>query len=111
MFRTQDKKKVLALLEGATAAGRTTLAAIDGLGGAGKSTLAAQIAEEIERSAVVSVDDFYRPMAASARAELGPKDGDDQYFHWQRLRDDVLVPLSRRYPQKVCKQSGGVPSL
>ncbi len=95
MFRTQDKLKVLALLEGATVAGRTTLAAIDGLGGAGKSTLAAQIAEEIERSAVVSVDDFYRPITASARAELGPKDGYDRYFDWKRLRDDVLVLLSR----------------
>ena len=95
MFQTRDKAKVLALIQRATAASLTTLIAIDGLGGAGKSTLAAQVREALEDAAVVGVDDFYRPIAATERARLGPKEGYDRYFDWERLRDEVLVPLSR----------------
>ena len=76
-------------------AGRTTLVAIDGLGGAGKSTLARQVATALQVAATVGVDDFYRPMPAAERATLGSKDGYDRYFEWERLREDVLVPLIR----------------
>ena len=85
---------MLALVRRASATGRTTLVAIDGLGGAGKSTLAAEVSEAIEDVAIVGVDDFYRPMADAERAQLGPKEGYDRYFDWERLRDAVLVPLS-----------------
>jgi uridine kinase len=39
-------------------------------------------------------DDFYRPMAEEDRLLLSPEDGYDQYFDWQRLRDEVLIPLA-----------------
>jgi uridine kinase len=86
---------VLSLIDGASVASRPTLVAVDGLGGAGKSTLAAQLLEAIDGSAMVSVDDFYRPMTATERAELSPEGGYDRYFDWRRLRDSVLGPLSR----------------
>jgi len=95
MFSTLHKRKVLALIAQKTVAGSTMLVAIDGLGGAGKSTLAAQLLVSLQDAAIVEVDDFYRPMAASERAELGPRDGYDRYFDWRRLRDDVLGPLIR----------------
>ena len=95
MFSDQDKSKLLALIERASAAGGTTLLAIDGLGGSGKSTLASQVLESLQAAAIVGVDDFYRPMSANQRAELGPKEGYDGYFEWERLRDAVLVPLSQ----------------
>ena len=95
MFSSQDLTKALSLIDGASVAGRTTLVAIDGLGGAGKSTLATQLLEAIDDSGVVNVDDFYRPMAATERAELRAEVGYDRYFDWQRLRDSVLGPLSR----------------
>lgn len=72
------------------------LVAIDGPGGAGKSTLATAVAEALggaERTTIVHVDDFYRPMAPEERLLLGPEEGYHRYFDWQRLRDQVLVPL------------------
>jgi uridine kinase len=93
MFSSQDLTKVLSLIDGASVASRTTLVAIDGMGGAGKSTLAAQLLDAIDDSGVVSVDDFYRPMAASERAGLRPEGGYDRYFDWRRLRDSVLGPI------------------
>jgi uridine kinase len=92
---TLVETKVIDLVARATALGETTLVAIDGLGGAGKSTLAAQLLVYLKDAAIVDVDDFYRPMAAAERAELGPRDGYDGYFDWTRLRDDVLAPLTR----------------
>lgn len=97
MFNSRDRMKVVTLVERASVVGHTTLVAIDGLGGAGKSTLAAQVLEAFENSAIVCVDDFYRPMAATERAALGPEEGYDRYFEWERLRDTVLAPLSKEF--------------
>jgi uridine kinase len=72
------------------------LISIDGPGGSGKSTLAAEVADRLspERAAVVHGDDFYRPMPAEERLLLSPQEGYDRYFDWQRLRDQVLIPLA-----------------
>ncbi|MER5468127.1 hypothetical protein [Streptomyces sp. NPDC002685] len=69
------------------------LIAIDGMGGSGKSTLASAVAR-LADAVVVHGDDFYRPMDADERAGLTPAQGYDRYFDWQRLRDDVLTPLT-----------------
>jgi uridine kinase len=95
MFSSRDVEKVVSLVEQASVAGRTTPVAVDGLMGAGKSTLTAQVAEAIGDIVVVPGDDFYRPIAASQRLRLGPEDSYEGYFEWRRLRDSVLVPLSR----------------
>ena len=60
---------------------RTRIVAVDGAGGAGKSTLAERLAAELEGAPVVHTDDF--------------ASWDDPLDWWLRLRDDVLVPLSR----------------
>jgi uridine kinase len=71
------------------------LIAIDGPGGSGKSTLAAEVAQHLgPPGRVVYGDDFYRPMPAQARLRLSPREGYDHYFDWQRLRDQVLIPLA-----------------
>jgi uridine kinase len=57
----------------------TVLVAIDGAGGAGKSTLAASIADQMEGSCIVCLDDFARPSVP----------GWDQ----DRFRHQVLGPL------------------
>ena len=73
------------------------LMGIDGPGGAGKSTFAAALARRLQRErisvTIVRMDDFFlpstqRPTGCGADKPLG---GD---LDWQRLRDQVLIPLA-----------------
>jgi uridine kinase len=70
-----------------------TIIAIDGPGGSGKTTLATTVAELLDDATLVHGDDFYRPMPEHEREQLDPQQGYQQYFDWQRLRDQVLAPL------------------
>jgi len=70
------------------------LVAIDGPGCAGKSTLALELVEELGGS-VVQGDDFYRVMDPNVRASLDAEAGYEKYFDWERLRKEVLEPLSK----------------
>jgi uridine kinase len=73
------------------------LVAIDGLGGAGKSTFADDLARCLQARKisvqVVHMDDFYLPSAQRPdhSVQTGQVGGD---FDWQRLRDQVLIPLT-----------------
>ena len=111
MFSPKDVVRVLDLVQRAAAAGRTTLLAIDGLGGAGKSTLASEVAEALEGSTVVGVDDFYRPLSDYERAALGPEESYNRYLDWERLRRDVLVPLSREHRARYRRHDWGTNRL
>jgi uridine kinase len=71
---------------------RTRVVAVDGHSAAGKSTFAATLAHHA-RAALLRGDDFYRVMNEAERAELGPAEGVELYYDWQRLRDQVLAPL------------------
>jgi uridine kinase len=93
------------------------LVAIDGAGGSGKSTLAAEVAARLRSPGqVVHGDDFYRPMPPRARLLLSPAEGYDQYVDWQRLRDQVLIPLAagadaryERYDWRAGQLAAGEP--
>lgn len=74
-------------------AGRPLLVAIDGGGGAGKSTFARELAAALHQATVVEGDDFYRVIDEAERRELSADAGYRRYFDWERLRDEVLVPL------------------
>ena len=80
------------MVVGASEPGRTTLVAIDGLMCAGKSTLARQVAGELPDADVVTLDDFYRFLAAEEQA-LGLEEGYRRYFDWERVLREVLIPL------------------
>ncbi|MGH3764585.1 MAG: uridine kinase family protein [Pseudonocardiaceae bacterium] len=70
------------------------LLGIDGQGGSGKSTLARELVGKFDRpAAVVEGDDFYRDMPDDERLKLGPAEGFEWYFDWQRLKEQVLVPV------------------
>ncbi len=77
---------------------RTLLVAIDGRGGSGKSTFARQLETVAVDVTVVEFDDFYRPArerkvrAVSGDTEIGGN------FDWRRLREQVLLPLSKDEP-------------
>jgi uridine kinase len=99
----QDDAERIALAIAGRARAGFALVAIDGPGGAGKSTLAAAVARSLGgpgRTAIVPGDDFYRPMPESRRLLLSPQEGYDQYFDWQRLRDQVLAPLASGQPAR-----------
>ena len=68
--------------------------AIDGLGGAGKSTLAQLLKHQLETIgwivAVVKHDDFYLPSNQRESQQVGAIGRD---FDWERLRDQVLIPV------------------
>jgi Cytidylate kinase len=74
--------------------GRPLVVAIDGRSGAGKSTLARQVLAVVD-AALVECDLFYRDMPDDQRAALTPEEGVVNYFDWERLRDQALVPLRR----------------
>lgn len=75
---------------------RPVLVAIDGHSAAGKSTLAQKIADEFLDLEVITTDDFYRPIPNDLRYRLNAKEGYEHYYDWQRLREDVLQPLSNQ---------------
>lgn len=73
---------------------RPILVGIEGRSGAGKSTLAQRIEESLGNVTVVHKDDFYSSVPENRLAELSPSEGYEQYFEWQRLIEQVLLPLS-----------------
>lgn len=82
---------------------RPLLVGIDGPGGAGKSTVAESVRSALEgaglRVTVVPMDDFFLP--GPSRPAGGPEQksiGGD--FDWQRLRDQVLVPVAHGNPAR-----------
>lgn len=80
-------------------AGRAFVVVLDGPGGSGKSTLARELAIAYEGPAqVVEGDDFYADLADDYRASLDAQGGYREYFDWQRLRDQVLIPAREGRP-------------
>lgn len=75
-------------------ASRPILVGIEGQSGAGKSTLAHRIHESFGGVTVVHKDDFYSAVPESVLAELSPSEGYERYFEWERLIEQVLLPLS-----------------
>ena len=78
----------------ATVPGSTTkLVAIDGRGGAGKSSLACELADRLDNTTVVAVDDFWLPLSSRPdRDSVISQPGAD--YDWHRLRDQVIQPLA-----------------
>lgn len=75
-------------------ASRPILVGIEGQSGTGKSTLAHRIQESLGDAAVVHKDDFYSAVPEHILAQLSPSEGYAQYFDWERLKEQVLLPLS-----------------
>lgn len=80
-----DQDRVVVAIDGPSAAGTTTL------GGVLASTLI---------SALIPSDDFYRDLDDGQRWNLSPADGVEQYFDWQRLRAEALLPLLAGKPAR-----------
>lgn len=79
---------------------RCLVVALDGPGGAGKSTLAKRLGSVCGHISVVHGDDFYTPMDESERQTLTPEHGYMKYFDWERMRDELLEPLSNGNPAR-----------
>ena len=71
----------------------TLLVAVDGCGGSGKSTFAKELAKLSTDITIIHMDDFYIPSNQRIiGAEIDKPVGVN--FDWQRLKKQVLVPLS-----------------
>ena len=84
------------------------LVALDGPGGCGKSTIARHLADDLSlRVSIVQGDDFYAPMAEDVRESLAADQGFERYFDWERMRDEVLAPLSEGNPARYRRYDWG----
>jgi uridine kinase len=72
----------------------TLLIGIDGCGGSGKSTLARELADAFSNVTIVKMDDFYLPSLLRKDKEFIPGQIGST-FDWQRLKAQVLIPLSQ----------------
>src|SRR5580658_535547 len=88
----QAVQAAVALIRKAPSAG-VIVVAIDGAGGAGKSTLAAGIRDALVDVSIVRADDFYRPLHDDRQALADAEYGYRNYFDWERIRAEALVPL------------------
>jgi uridine kinase len=94
MTRDEGVRAACAILRERRVAKTPVTAAIDGGGGAGKSTLAAGIRDALgDRVAIIRCDDFYRPLRDDEPNSSTGQLAFENYFDWQRLRDDALIPL------------------
>lgn len=90
--------KVQAAIDGLKRAGACTLVALDGRCAAGKTTLAAQLQAQTGCQ-VVHVDDFFlRPAQRTAERLRQPGGNVD----WERLLQEVLLPLRQGLPASFC---------
>ena len=76
--------------------------AVDGHSAAGKSTLANKLLATFDKAVLICTDDFYRVMDEETRFKLTPEDGYALYYDWQRLKQEVLIPLSTRKAAEYC---------
>ncbi len=86
----------------------TLLIGIDGCGGSGKSTLARELANFFPNTTIVEMDDFYLP--SSLRKDSIPEEIGST-FDWQRLENQVLIPLSRNLSAKYQRYDWNSDSL
>lgn len=82
---------------------------LDGPTGTGRSSLCAELQKRSEDVTVISASDFRRPIDQSALAELSSREVFEDCFDWQRLRREVLEPLSKGQ-RAVYRKSGGAGS-
>lgn len=88
------------------------LVAIDGLGGAGKSTLAQLLKQHLKTLGwtvkIVKHDDFYLPFNQRESQQTGTIGCD---FDWERLRDQVLIPIRDERPAHYQRYDWGADVL
>lgn len=68
---------------------KPVLIAIEGYGGSGKTTIAEQLAKTLGDSYIVNVDDFI------SKEKLEDTSADKPGFDRERLKKEVLIPLSK----------------
>ena len=89
-------EQMCAALSPLAGGGGRVLAALDGPCASGKTTLAGQAARHLG-CPLVHMDDFFLPPARKTPARLAQPGGN---VDWERVRDQVLAPLSRGEPAR-----------
>ena len=89
-------EQMCAALSPLAGGGGRVLAALDGPCASGKTTRAGQAARQLG-CPLVHMDDFFLPPARKTPARLAQPGGN---VDWERVRDQVLAPLSRGEPAR-----------
>jgi len=79
---------------------------VDGPTGTGRSQLCVEMQKRSEDVPVIPASDFRRPLDQTALAGLSSREVFEDCFDWQRLRREVLEPLSKGQ-HAVYRKSGG----
>lgn len=82
---------------------------VDGPTGTGRSQLCAEMKKCSENVTIISAADFRRPIEQRALADLSSREVFEDCFDWERLRREVLEPLSKGQ-RAVYRKSGGADS-
>jgi uridine kinase len=90
---------------------RPYLIGIDGRSGAGKSALSRKFREHLTDAVVIHNDDFYRVMEEEERATLDAEQGYYRYFDWERLKQQVLLPLAAQQRARYQRYDWGKEEL
>jgi uridine kinase len=93
MLETRNARLVAAAVTDLATPAGSVVVAIDGATASGKTILADAVAAQLDGCEIVHADDFYRPMPDNERERLDAEQGYRRYFDWERLREQVLVPL------------------
>ena len=69
---------------------KRVIVAIDGMCAAGKTTLAQKLSQRFSSAFVISMDDFYLPLAERSEAVLAEPGG---HMDYERFAEEVAMPL------------------
>lgn len=100
---------LLATIRSAFPDKKLIIVGVDGPTGAGRSQLCAEMQMRSDEVTVISASDFRRPIDQTMLAGLSSREVFEDCFDWQRLRREVLEPLSKGQ-RAVYRKSGGADS-
>lgn len=80
---------------------------VDGPTGAGRAGLCEEMQKRSDGVVVISAADFRRPLQRSPLSALSSRQFFEDCFDWQRLRREVLEPLSKGLPAQYRRASEG----
>jgi uridine kinase len=90
--------RLLATIRAAHPGKELIIVGVDGPTGVGRTQLCEEMSRRAEDVTIIPASDFLRPTTGSPLAQLSSREAFEDCFDWQRLRREVLEPLSKGKP-------------